>query len=473
VDHLPTEPVNAPLPVGQPPVSFWWASLGGRPAPRPPLPGDLACDVAIVGGGYTGLWTAYYLARQDPALRIAVLEARYVGYGASGRNGGWLSGQIAAPAARLSQRGDPSGAARLRQAMIDSVDEVLKVIAAEGIQADAVKSGCLRVAVTPAQEARLWSYVAAERALGSTAQDWQILDAAELDARVRVSGARAAAYTPHCARVHPARLVAGLAAASQQRGVTIYEDTPVTAIGPATVRTARGPVRAPVVVRATEGFTARLPRQARRWLPMNSSMIVTEPLPATVWETIGWEQAETLSDMAHAYVYLQRTADDRIAIGGRGNPYVFGNGFDPAGRTPPETAESLASILRGLFPAAAGARIEQSWSGVLAVPRDWCAGVGYDRATGFGWAGGYVGQGVTTANLAGRTLAHLITGTDSALTSLPWVGHVSRRWEPEPLRWLGVQAMYAAYRMADRREQTYGLPRSAIVARVADRLSGR
>jgi glycine/D-amino acid oxidase-like deaminating enzyme len=273
--------------------------------------------------------------------------------------------------------------------------------------------------------------------------------------------------------VHPARLVAGLAAASEQRGVKIYEDTPVTAIGPGVVRTGLGTVRAPTVVRATEGFTARLPGQARRWLPMNSSMIVTEPIPASVWATIGWEHAETLSDMAHAYVYLQRTADDRIAIGGRGKPYAFRNGFDPAGRTPPKTIESLAAILRRLFPAVARVRIERSWSGVLAVPRDWCAAVGYDRATGLGWAGGYVGQGVTTANLAGRTLAHLITETDSPLTCLPWVGHVSRRWEPEPLRWLGVQAMYSAYRLADRMEEASGLPRSALAGRVADRLSGR
>ncbi len=265
------------------------------------------------------------------------------------------------------------------------MDEVLDVLAAERIDAHAVKSGCLRVAVTPAQAARLQSFVAAEQALGVIERGWQLMDAAALSTRVKVAGALAAAFTPHCARVHPARLVVGLAAASEQRGVTIYEETPATAIGPAMVRTGRGTIRAPIVVRATEGFTARLPGQARRWLPMNSSMIVTEPVPASVWETIGWQQAETLSDMAHAHVYLQRTADDRIAIGGRGKPYVFGNGFDPAGRTPPKTAESLAGSLRRLFPALAGIRIERSWSGVLAVPRDWCASVGYDSATGLGW----------------------------------------------------------------------------------------
>jgi glycine/D-amino acid oxidase-like deaminating enzyme len=465
--------MTTPAPAVQDSVSFWWDSLGGCPAPRPALPGDLDCDVAIIGAGYTGLWTAYYLSGLDPSLRIAVLEAHHVGYGASGRNGGWLSAQIAAPAARLPQSHDRDSTTALRRAMADTVDEVLKVLATECIDADVTKAGCLRVAVTPAQETRLRAYVAAEHALGGPGTYWQILEARELSARVKVAGGRAAAYTPHCARVQPARLVAGLADASQRRGVAIYERTQVTGISLGIVRTTLGTVRARAIVRATEGFTARLPGQARHWLPMNSSMIVTEPIPAQVWAEIGWQQAETLSDMAHAYVYLQRTADGRIAIGGRGRPYAFNNGFDPAGGTPQETVASLTAILHKLFPPTFGIRIERPWSGVLAVPRDWCAGVGYDPVTRLGWAGGYVGQGVAAANLAGRTLADLITGRQSQLTGLPWVGHQSRRWEPEPLRWLGVQALYTAYRLADRREEAASLRQSARIADVADRLSGR
>lgn len=437
------------------PVSHWWDAIGGPPAPRAALPGDRDCDVAIVGAGYTGLWTAYYLARQDPSLRVVVLESRYAGYGASGRNGGWLSAEIAFP------HDD-----RLRQAMIDAVDEVLKVCAAEGIEADAVKSGCLRVAVTPVQETRL-------RAFANSAADWCLLDPAELGERVRVAGARLAAFTPHCARVQPAALAAGLAQAAERAGVQLYEQTRVTGIERGAVRTTRGTVRASVVVRATEGFTATLPGQRRRWLPMNSSMIVTEPLPASAWAEIGWDGAETMSDFAHAYCYLQRTADGRIAIGGRGNPYAYHNGFDPEGSTSAATVTTLTGLLRRLFPATADVPVARAWSGVLGVPRDWCAGVGFDRAAGFGWAGGYVGHGVTTTNLAGRTLADLITGSPSPRTELPWVGHVSRRWEPEPLRWLGVQAMYAAYRHADRVETARGLPRSTVTARLADRLSGR
>ncbi|WP_187366288.1 NAD(P)/FAD-dependent oxidoreductase [Trebonia kvetii] len=444
MDHQPAES-----------VSFWWDALGGPPAARPSLSGDRSCDVAIVGAGYTGLWTAYYLARHDPSLRIIVLESRYAGYGASGRNGGWLSAEIDFP-----------HDARLRQAMTDSVDEVLKVCAAEGIEADAVKSGCLRVAVTPAQETRL-------RAFAVVAADWRLLEPAELATRVRVAGARAAAFTPQCARVQPAALVAGLARAAERAGVLLFEQTPVTGISRGAVSTPHGTVRAEAVVRATEGFTATLPGQRRRWLPMNSSVIVTEPLPASVWSEIGWADAETMSDFAHAYCYLQRTADGRIAIGGRGNPYRYSNGFDPNGHTPDSTVAALTGMLRRLFPAAAEVPVARAWSGVLGVPRDWRAGVAFDQATGFGWAGGYAGHGVTTANLAGRTLAGLITGSGSELADLPWVGHVGRRWEPEPLRWLGVQAMYAAYRHADRTETARGLGHSTRLSRLADLVSGR
>jgi glycine/D-amino acid oxidase-like deaminating enzyme len=234
-----------------------------------------------------------------------------------------------------------------------------------------------------------------------------------------------------------------------------------------------GQVRTKHILRATEGFTCHLKGEARRWLPMNSSMIATEPLDAETWAAIGWRNAETLSDFAHAYAYLQRTADDRIAIGGRGRPYSYAGKFDPDGTTPESTVQALKVVLDRLFPAAATAEISTAWSGVLAVPRDWCAGVGYDTSTGIGWAGGYTGQGVTAANLAGRTLTDLVLRRTTPLTTLPWIDRRVRRWEPEPLRWLGVQTMYAAYRRADRIESKRNSPKSALIAKFADRISGR
>ena len=302
-----------------------------------------------------------------------------------------------------------------------------------------------------------------------------LLDAGRARERVAVPDLRGAAWQPHAARVHPARLVAGLARAAEARGVEIFEDTRVTALRPGGVETARGSITARRVVRATEGFTARLPGERRTWLPMNSSMIVTAPLPAGSWADIGWAGREVLGDAAHAYVYAQRTADDRIALGGRGVPYRFGSRLpDPArrgrigdgdcdGATPPGTVRSLHAALRRLFPAAGDVAVEGAWSGVLGVPRDWTATVGLDRATGLAWAGGYVGTGVAAANLAGRTLTDLLLGRSTALTALPWVDHRVARWEPEPLRWLGVRGLYAAYRAADRAEHR-GRPSTSPLA---------
>ncbi|MFF2187258.1 NAD(P)/FAD-dependent oxidoreductase [Streptomyces sp. NPDC058155] len=455
-------------------ISFWYAQ-DGIPAPREPLPGDATADVCIVGGGFTGLWTAYYLKKAVPFLNITVLEGKFCGYGASGRNGGWLYNGIAGRDAYALKHGHDA-AVRLQQAMNDTVAEVVRVAADEAIDADIHRGGVLEVAYTPAQLARLKDFHTTEIAFGET--DRTLHGARETAERVRVTGAVGSTWTPHGARLHPVKLLKGLAAAVEALGVTIHESTPVTEIKPKHAITPYGTVRAPYVLRCTEGFTAGLKGQRRTWLPMNSSMIATEPLPAAVWDTIGWEGRETLGDMAHAYMYAQRTADDRIALGGRGVPYRYGSRTDDDGRTRPATIDALRDILVRFFPTTAGVRIDHAWSGVLGVPRDWCATVTLDRSTGLGWAGGYVGSGVATTNLAARTLRDLIQqdsgqGGHTDLTTLPWVNHKVRKWEPEPLRWLGVHTLYAAYRTADRRESTARTTTTHPVARTANRIAGR
>ncbi|MFE5840636.1 NAD(P)/FAD-dependent oxidoreductase [Streptomyces niveus] len=455
-------------------ISFWYAQ-DGIPAPREPLPGDTTADVCVVGGGFTGLWTAYYLKKAAPFLNITVLEAKFCGYGASGRNGGWLYNGIAGRDTYALKNGHDA-AVRLQKAMNDTVAEVVRVAADESIDADIHQGGVLEVAYTPAQLARLKDFHTTEIAFGET--DRVLRGARETAERVRVTGAVGSTWTPHGARLHPVKLLKGLAAAVEALGVTIHESTPVTEIKPKHAITPYGTVRAPYVLRCTEGFTAGLKGQRRTWLPMNSSMIATEPLPARIWDTIGWDGRETLGDMAHAYMYAQRTADDRIAIGGRGVPYRYGSRTDNDGRTQPATIAALRDILVRFFPTTAGVHIDHAWSGVLAVPRDWCATVTLDRATGLGWAGGYVGSGVATTNLAARTLRDLIQQDSGQagptdLTTLPWVNHKVRKWEPEPLRWLGVHTLYAAYRTADRQETNSPTLQTPRLARTANRLSGR
>lgn len=451
-------------------VSFWWRTLGGLPTPRPALPGSTDTDVCIVGAGYTGLWTAYYLKRLQPDLRVVVLEQRFAGFGASGRNGGWLTNSVTGGRARYATTHGREAATAQQRALNATVDEVIAVTAAEAIDADIVKGGELTVARTPAQLERLRAFVAAEAEWPAT--DLELLDADATAARVAVDDALAGAWHPHCARIHPAKLVRGLAGAVERLGVVIREDTHVREIVPGRAETDRGTVRATHVLRATEGFTADLRGEHRTWLPMNSSMIATKPLPAAAWDSIGWDGRATLGDMAHVYMYAQRTADDRIAFGGRGVPYRYGSRVDTDGTTQDRTIAALTALLRGFFPAAADVPIDHAWSGVLGVPRDWSATVVHDRATGLGWAGGYVGTGVTATNLAGRTLADLVLERDTALTRLPWVGHRAKNWEIEPLRWTAVQAIYGAYRAADRAEASSSSSRTSPFARVADAIAG-
>ncbi|GAA1565180.1 FAD-dependent oxidoreductase [Streptomyces globosus] len=452
-------------------ISFWHAAdPGATPPARAPLTGDTTADVVIVGGGYTGLWTAYHLKTAAPDLRVTVLEQKTCGYGASGRNGGWLYNGIAGRDRYARLHGLPA-ARRLQQAMNATVTEVIETAAKEGIDADIHHGGVLEVARTPAQLTRLKAFHEAEAAFGET--DRLLLGAAETRARIDVADAVGATWTPHGARIHPLKLLRGLAAACERLGVTLHESTPVTGLAPRSATTPYGTVRAPFVLRCTEGFTASLKGQKRSWLPMNSSMIVTAPLPEATWQRIGWDGAETLGDMAHAYMYAQRTADGRIALGGRGVPYRFGSRTDNDGSTSASTVASLTHLLTAFFPALAGVEITHAWSGVLGVPRDWCATVSLDRTTGLGWAGGYVGSGVATSNLAGRTLRDLVLGDTTELTTLPWVNHRVRPWEPEPFRWLGVHALYAAYREADRREAATHTPTTTPLARLANRIAGR
>jgi glycine/D-amino acid oxidase-like deaminating enzyme len=452
-------------------LGFWWRSLGGPPSPRAPLEGAAEADVAIVGAGYTGLWTAYYLKLAEPSLRVVVLERERAGYGASGRNGGWVSGFFSGPARVYERRGGREGLLALQRAMFDTVDEVGRFLLEHGVDADFVKDGHLTVALNDAQALRLRESVREARSRGYAEQDLAEIDAAALARRVRVEGARGGAFSPHVARAHPVKLLLGIAAAAERLGVTIHESTPVSEVRPHEARTPMGPVRARWVVRASEGYTARLHGLGRALAPVNSSMVVTEPLPAHAWEEIGWKGAEVLSDSAHVYCYVQRTADGRIAIGGRGVPYRFASGTGGAGETARATIAQLRERLGSMFPAAASVPLDHAWSGVLGVPRDWCVSVQADPGSGLAWAGGYVGLGVAGANLAGRTLRDLILGRTSALTKLPWVGRRPPRWEPEPLRWLAINGLYALYRQADRAERRRGRP--SRLARALDAVSGR
>ena len=438
--------------------SMWLDTIEEPLVPRPALPGPLDVDVAIVGAGFTGLWSAYYLAKADPTLRIAVLEKEIAGFGASGRNGGWVSPFFPAPLETMAKTHGRDGAIAMLRAMFATVDEIGRASAEEGIDARFHKGGVLALANGPEQVARVKEEPIYYHGWGVSEDEFMWLDAAAARKRIAVEGCLGASYLTHCATLDPGRLVRGLAHAVERLGVTIYERTPVLSIANGRAVTGVGEVRASVVLRGTEGFTSELPGARRDVIPTYSLMIATEPLPKSFWDEVGWGGRESFTDGRQLYIYAMRTEDDRIALGGRGAPYHFHSKVRDEYERVPQVHDTLEATLKQLFPAARDALITHRWGGSLGIPRDWYPSVGYDASRGYAWGGGYVGDGVAASNLAGRTLADLITGRQTELVGLPWVNHISPKWEPEPLRWLGVRASMAVFASADKKERQTGKP---------------
>lgn len=448
-------------------VSFWFDSLvesGAEDlAPRPSLPGDRQVDIAIVGGGLTGLWSAYYLLKRSPGLRVAILEKSIAGFGASGRNGGWCSALFPSSIATLERRHGLDAALALRRAMIETVSEVGRAAAAEGIDCDFVQGGTLLFARSRPQLSRAKAEVAEAEHYGVDSVEW----AAE---RTSPANTLATVLEPACARLHPGKLVRGLARVVESLGATIYEQTEVLSWEPHRVITAHGTVTADTIIIATEGFGATFAQSHRRILPLYSLMIATEPLPDAFWDDIGIEHGHTFADFRHLLIYGQRTADNRFAFGGRGARYHWGSSLRPAYDRVPTVFEHLRRTLVELFPTAADAAITHRWGGPIGVPRDWHASVNFDAASGIAWAGGYVGDGLSTTNLAGRTITDLVTGNETELTELPWVNHRSRNWEPEPLRFVGANLGLLAMDIADAEERVTKRP--SIAAKLMAPLVG-
>jgi glycine/D-amino acid oxidase-like deaminating enzyme len=416
-----------------------------------PLTADIDADVAIVGAGLTGLWTAVHLLRRDPSMRVVVIERESVGFGASGRNGGWCSALLPMSLVGIAEHHGDGAARRMQQAMHDTVADVVAFAAAAG-PGIAERGGTISLARNRPQLERLDARAAEMRRFGF-GDDYVRLDATETARECNATQLLGGLYTPHCATVHPLRLTHAVARAASSAGACIHEGTTALQIEPGRITTGAGVVTADVVVRATEGYTAQLPGQRRSMLPIYSLMIATEPVPPGTWEAIGLERRPTFHDRRNMIIYGQRTADGRIAFGGRGAPYHFGSSIRPEYDTDGRVKELLTEALRDLFPALGGTAVTHHWGGALGAARDWNCSARFDRRTGLASAGGYVGDGVATTHLAGRTLAALITGSvrdgDDEIVQLPWVGHRSRTWEPEPLRWLGVNAARVSAARAD------------------------
>jgi glycine/D-amino acid oxidase-like deaminating enzyme len=367
-------------------------------------------------------------------------------------------------AASLARTHGRDAAIAMRRAMVATVDEVGRAASEAGIGIDYARGGTIDYARSPVQLAAARAEVDEARAFG--VDELELWDAS----RVRAAGALGAAFDPACARIHPAKLVRGLADAVERLGGRIAEQTEVLDYRPGRVQTAHGAVTCDRLVIATEGYGAVLRATHRRVLPLYSLMIATEPLPDAFWDEIGIAHGQTFADFRHLVIYGQRTADNRFAFGGRGARYHWGSAIRPSYDRVPRVFEHLHRTLGDLFPAARDAVVTHRWGGPLGVPRDWHATASYDPATRVAWAGGYVGDGLSTTNLAGRTLADLLTGADTELTRLPWVNHRSPSWEPEPLRFAGANAGLVAMQLADLEERI--TRRRSLIARVMGPLVG-
>ncbi|RIK42772.1 MAG: FAD-dependent oxidoreductase [Chloroflexi bacterium] len=446
--------------------SFWLETAGDL-TPRPPLDGSTTVDVAILGAGLSGLWTAYHLLKRDPSLKVAVVEAEIAGFGASGRNGGWCySGFPLSPKHLIKDYGVEAARA-VSLAMFDAVDDVGAVCAAEGIDAHYRKSGTFEIARAEHHLPVIHEYYEEVEAIGLE-DHYELLDARQTAEHLRVNKAVGSFFIKEGATVQPARLTRGLAEAVERRGGVIYEQTRVTDVRPGpnpALVTERGDVTAKVVVLCGEAYLSQLPGRSRQIMPVTSHIVLTEPLKESTWEQIGWKERQVIGAYGTTGGYLNHTADGRIAFGPYRGGYPFRSRISDAINLREEIFEHGRRSALDWFPMLRGVRFTHRWGGVLGVPRDRMPTMTYDRRSGIAIGSGYSGEGVATTNLTGRVLTDLITETDSDLTRLPMASHAPRPWEPEPLRWIGFKAVrYSLGRVERNAEKTGKYPEKPTLA---------
>ncbi|MGJ7514991.1 NAD(P)/FAD-dependent oxidoreductase [Pseudomonas baetica] len=443
-------------------ISLWMDQLDEPLQARAALEQDLDIDVAIIGAGYTGLWTAYYLKRQAPELNIAIIEAQTAGFGASGRNGGWLMGNLLGEDRLLANLSPEQR--RASYDLLHSIpDEVKIVLEREGIDCDYRKGGALYCAARyPEQHASLRQYLDKLYRQGLNENDYRWLSPEQLAQQVRITKPFGGIYASHVATLHPAKLARGLARTVERMGVSIYENSPVTQWQSGSLRTAKASVRSRWVVPAVEGYAVTLPPLGRYQLPVQSLIVATEPLSAALWDEIGLSQGQAFGESSRQVTYGQRTADDRLIFGARGGYQFAGRLRDDFDLTRSEI-ELRRYLFGELFPQLKHVQVTHGWGGNLGMSRRFKPHMLCDRASGIALSGGYGGEGVGASNLGGRTLADLILGRETELVRQPWVipqGGLEalKAWEPEPCRWLGYNAIIRSFVHED---QTLANPATA------------
>lgn len=435
-------------------MSLWWSLV------EPPvfIPGDLnrPWDVVIVGGGFSGLWTAHHLKEWEPTLRIAILEKNLVGSGASGRNAGWVSALYPIEDHKLVKHSSEQSIHDLHFLLRKTIDDIGNFAEKESIECGFTKGGTLLVARNEGQLRRITTHIEEGYALHS---------ARETRARINMTGALGSVFTPHCAVINPAALVAGLARSLEKRGVSIFENTEGFISSNKSVSVSGNELDSKFVVRAIEAYH----ECSRDQVPIYSLMIATESLPSEVFDEIGIRDRETFAEASHLVTYAQRTADNRLAIGGRGAPYTWGSRRNDASEHHRKGHERLRAMAREWFPVLRKFEFTHSWGGAVGVTRDWAP---YVRTTNnYGELGGYAGDGVGLSFLAAGAMADLILDKKSKRSQLPFVQWSNPLWEPEPLRWIAINGAIKLSGLADKEERRTG--RSSGVMRILSSITGQ
>jgi glycine/D-amino acid oxidase-like deaminating enzyme len=445
----------------------WWIeealAAEGEAHPAPPLDGDAEADVAIVGGGYTGLWTALALKEREPGLRVVVLEADECGFGPSGRNGGFVHGYWS-HLPRLRERVGDGGALAVARAGEAIVPSIRRFCEQRGEDVWLREGGMLRVSAAPAQDEPLEEEVEAARELG--APDEAVpLDAEQLAERIRSPRFRKGVFMRDCATIQPARLARAL-----RRAViavaSVHEHTRVTRIEPGLVATSGGRVRAPEIVVAVNAAAAAWKPLRRRLTVFGSYVVLTEPVPELL-ERIGWTRGEAVFDGRMFLHYFRTTADGRVLMGSGSGPIGFGGRLDRRFTEDRPTAARAERGLRWLLPDLAEAKITHAWGGPIDVSSDHLPFFGTVPGMRVHYGAGYSGHGAGPSWLGGQILARLVLGVEDELTRLPLVTRRVPKLPPEPFRRLGgglVRAAIMACEEAEERGRRPPLPARAGAA---------
>ncbi|MGA8014993.1 MAG: FAD-dependent oxidoreductase, partial [Candidatus Dormiibacterota bacterium] len=433
----------------------WWLQRASARSPnpgRPPLQDHLEADIVVVGAGFTGLWTAIRVAELDPSLRIVVLERETVGFGASGRNGGFAMTMVGRSLHDLVRKVGLRSARAIHLAMIETLTDIERFCVAEGIQADVTRPGLLTVSNGPEQDVRIQQDLAAAARLGL--QDLILVGAAECRELVVAEGVRLGHFEANSLLVNPAALVLGLAGAAERRGVTIFEHTPmeqteVTRSG-LIVRTPEGAVQARCGLIATNAYAHAIPQLRRFLFTICASIVCTEPLTAAQWDRVGWARRMGIEDRRVMPHFHRPTPDGRILWGGRDAP-VSSIGPDPRRDRDPRVIRRLEETFRQTFPQLHDVAITEAWGGPVAATVSCLPTVGWLHRGRLAYALGYSGHGVGPTALLARVVADLVLERSSGLLRLPFVTRRPFPLPPGPVRWPLLGAAQRVLQAADDR----------------------